>query len=107
MENRFYAKAWNNGGDGFGLKLTEGDRDRFLRREWGNIVLHLPHADEPIVVNTNKASMWVGTCRELIHKEIGTWLKTSRRYPWKKGQPPRVMMEHIGDREFKVIGSPD
>ncbi len=85
------------------MKLGQADRDLYLRREWSHIALHLPHLDEPIAVVTGKASMWEGHCRELIHKEIGVWLKKAELFPWLKGKPPKIRLQHLGDTEFQVI----
>jgi hypothetical protein len=50
------ATAWNSGkhhasGAGYGLKISVADRDRYFRREWGTVQLHIGPA-APIVVNT-------------------------------------------------------
>jgi hypothetical protein len=98
----FSAVAWSNGGTTFGLKISEQDRDQYLVRDWGTIYLELSGTDEAVEVNIDKASMWEGTCRELISRKIGDWLKRAGKRPWPKGKPPRVSMEYVGDRRFKV-----
>lgn len=104
MQSRdFRAVAWSNGGKTFGLKISEQDRDLNLVRDWGTIYLELPGTDEAVEVNIDKASMWEGTCRELISRKIGDWLKREGKMPWPKGHPPRVSMEFVGDRTFKVV----
>lgn len=97
MNSSFSAKAWCNGsprpsGAGYGLKLTAQDRDTFLRRDQKTITLYLEGEDEPIEVVTGKASMWDGTCRELLKKEIGLWLLKAKLAPWAKGHPPSIVL---------------
>jgi hypothetical protein len=99
----FLTSAWCNGSTGFGLKLAEADRNRFLKREWKTIELFLPDDETPAVVNIAKPSMWDGSCRELIHSKIGHWFKAAGLYPWPKGEPPKVRIMPIGERAFRVI----
>lgn len=100
--NKFEAVAWTNGGASFGLKISQQDRDKHLLREWGHIYLTMPGSEEKVEVNIDKPSMWDGSCRELINSKIGAWLKRERMAPWPKGHPPRVTIEPIGDRVFRI-----
>ncbi len=73
------ARAWNNGrrhasGAGYGLKIAADARDAFFHRDWGTVVLHLSGRTRPMTVNIDKASFWNDTCRELISRDIGSWL---------------------------------
>src|SRR5712692_5638508 len=82
----FLAVAWNNGshhrsGAGYGLKISAADRDAHLRREWGTVDLYFPGRDKPAAVNVDKESLWGGTCRELISREIGEWLISNHMAP--------------------------
>lgn len=97
---KFRAVAWRGGS--YGLKISARDRDTYLVREWGSVFLSLPGCREPVEVNIDKPSMWEGTCRELISVRIGDWLKREGRLPWPKGHPPRVSIEPVGERLFRV-----
>ena len=97
MNPTFTTKAWCNGnprpsGAGYGLKLTAQDRDTFLRPDHKTVTLFLEGEQEPIEVVTGKASMWHGTCRELLKKEIGQWLLRAKLAPWPKGRPPSIVL---------------
>ena len=72
-----------------GFKLTAHDRDNFLRPDQMTITLFLEGEREPIEIVTGKASMWHGTCRELLKKEIGQWLLKAKLAPWPKHHPER------------------
>ncbi len=98
--------AWNNGnhhptGAGYGLKLSISDSN-FFNRNWEHVTLHLEGEVDPINVNIAKDSFWTSTCRELISKDIGLWLKNHGKIPWSKGYPPKLKMEHLGGNSFKV-----
>ena len=101
----FVGTAWNNGspkisGAGYGIKLNLRDRDRYFRKP--NAFLRLEGQVGDIPVNTDRPSFWNGTCRELISKDIGLWLRSNGKAPWMKGHPPKLQLEPIGERTFKV-----
>src|SRR5205823_261320 len=98
---KFVATAWS-GGSTCGLKIAAADRDRYLKREWGSVVLLIPGEPDPIPVNLDKASMWEGSCRELIHLKIKAWFIRSDKFPWPKGRPPRVRLAQSGPRSFAL-----
>lgn len=97
--------AWNNGsqhasGVGYGLKISIPDRDRYFKREWKLILLEIEGRTSAIKINVDKASFWNETCRELISTEIGKWLLQIGIAPWSKGNPPKLIMEHIKENQF-------
>ena len=101
----FVGTAWNNGsyrmsGAGYGIKLNPRDRDRYFEKP--NAFLKLEGKTGDIEVNTDKPSFWNDTCRELISKDIGLWLRSNGRAPWIKGQLPKLQLEPVGERTFKV-----
>jgi hypothetical protein len=98
----FIATAWNNGGSSYGIKISRNDRDKFLNPIWPNILLRIPGLAEAVEVGIAKASMWQGNCRELIHKQIGDWLRREGAAPWPKGRPPRVRVKRLGERTFEL-----
>ena len=98
--------AWNNGehhqtGAGYGLKLSASDRDRYFRESWGTVLIHLPDGVES-EVNTDKASFWNESCRELISQEIGRWLIKTGKAPWPGGNPPKFELIPKGERHFEL-----
>ena len=100
--------AWNNGkhhptGAGYGLKISISDRDNYFKKGWEYVTLNLEGEVDPIQVNIAKNSFWTPVCRELISKDIGLCLKKHGKLPWKKGNPPKLRMEHISENKFKVF----
>ncbi len=94
--------AWSNGSDGYGLKIAAKDRDQFFKREWETVYLVLEGEPAPIQVNVRKQSFWNGTCRELIHQEIGRWLQKNGLSPWAGNRPPEPWLEPIAERRFQL-----
>jgi len=97
--------AWNNGshhacGAGYGIKIEIADRDRFFKREWKFIFLELEGRTPMIKINVDKASFWNESCKELISAEIGKWLLQTGLAPWSKGNPPKLIMDHVADNRF-------
>ena len=100
--------AWNNGyhrssGAGYGLKVRTQDRDRFFRREWGTVTLEFPGRDAPAEINIDKESFWGPSCRELICKEIGLWLRENNFAPWRKRRPPKFELEPLYEARFRLV----
>lgn len=101
--------AWNNGshresGAGYGLKVSVRDRDTYFDPGAKSVTVRLPNGRE-IAVDTAKASFWSGTCRELIHKDIGQWLIEDGYAPWPKGSPPKFDLSRVSNLyELTVCG---
>ena len=105
----FPATAWNNGqwhagGAGYGLKISVAARDRFFRRNWRTVTLHLVAGSTVVDVEVNcaKDSFWNGTCRELIARDIGRWFIDLGLALWSKRRPPRCTMSPTGPGVFRV-----
>jgi hypothetical protein len=96
------AAAWHNGSGGYGFRLSARDRDAYLKREWGSVLLHLPGEMKPIAVNLDKDSLWNGTCRELINSGIAHWLHRNGLAPCSKGNPPKFDFLPRSSRDFDV-----
>jgi len=99
--------AWNNGthhsdGNGYGIKLSPNNRDKFFHREWKTILLELGDESLIVVINTDKDSFWNKSCRELISVEIGKWLIKHKLAPWSKGNPPHLELDQIEGRRFRL-----
>ena len=102
-----FASVWNNGqhhqsGAGYGIKISEQDRDKFFQKEWNNVILRLEGQSKEVKVNIDKSSFWGQTCRELISKDIGLWLFANNKGTWIKGNPPKLRLEPSGDGKFNV-----
>lgn len=93
--------AWKGGS--YGLKIKIEDRDNFFQRNWKYVNLKLPNDLDAFAVNVDKKSFWNKTCHELIHKNIGAWLKDSGLAPWKKGHPPKFEMICDGANNFRLV----
>jgi hypothetical protein len=101
--------AWNNGsystsGAGYGVKLDVNDRDRFFDRNWKTVHLLLEGSAAVVEVNIDKPSFWGTTCKELISAEIGRWLIKNGLVPWRKGNPPKLLLKHIVGNQFLLSG---
>lgn len=102
--------AWKGGkhsdtGAGYGFKVPIIDRDIHFKHEWPSVTLELPcnNSFAEVVVNIQKASFWNNTCHEVINKKIGLWLFKSSLAPWPKRKPPKIFVEVIGERRFRIL----
>jgi hypothetical protein len=86
-------------GAGYGIKFSVVDRDRYFRKAWQSVFVHLPSGMQ-VEVSTDKDSFWNESCRELICKEIGQWLIDNRLAPWPARLPPKFNVEPKSERHF-------
>jgi hypothetical protein len=100
--------GWSNGspnietGAGYGVRVRLVDRDRHFRAEWSSTVIELDDGNR-IEVNLSDA-FWRG-CAELRKREIGRWMLNRGLAPWPRGNPPRLRLEPIGERTFRLTSS--
>ena len=97
--------AWNNGqyhntGAGYGFKISIGDRDKYFKKYWKNVILNLDGKN--IEVNIDKPSFWGNQCRELISKDIGMWRINHNKGTWSDRNPPKLEMEPLEENRFTV-----
>src|SRR5713226_1862184 len=102
--------AWNNGahhesGAGYGLRIDVADRNRYFSRDWQDVIVQFP-SGQTAVVNIDKDSFWGATCHELIHKEIGLWLRSQGLVPWPEGRPPKLSLEPAMSNNFLLNRGP-
>lgn len=98
-------RGWSNGspnndtGAGYGIRLSPSDRDRWFRQDWSNVTLHLEDGGKTQV---NVSPSFWRCCTELRHKAIGRFLIDRGLAPWPKGSPPRLSLEPMGGRHFRL-----
>lgn len=99
--------AWTNGqhhrtGAGYGFKLLADDRDRYFDKSWSTVFVSLPGVPKEVEVNVSKASFWSNTCRELVSREVGLWLREHGYAPWASGNPPKFDLAPVRGNHFKL-----
>lgn len=97
--------AWSNGDKGFGFKISTEVRDKYFSKNTHTVIIQLPQNGTLLNVNcnTNKASFWNKTCRELINSKIGSWLKDCKYYPWPEGMPPKFEVQKKNENTFIIL----
>ena len=97
--------GWSSGspnkrtGGGYGIRLSHRDRDRWFRREWTSVTLHIEGGGE---VEVNLTPSFWRSCTELRHRAIGRFMIAHGLAPWPKGSPPRMWLERMGGRHFRL-----
>jgi len=81
------------------IRIRRIDRDNCFRKTWTPIAVEL---DTGEVVDVRLSRSFWGKSRALWGKEIGKWMLQRGLAPWPKGKPPRLKLEPIGDRRFKL-----
>jgi hypothetical protein len=98
------ATAWNNGthkasGAGYGLRISQKDRDRLFDPRWREVVFELGREAEATAVLSE--SFW-RSCSELRSAEIGRWLRRHNLAPWPNGRPPAFEVRQLSDNRFAI-----
>ena len=93
-------KAWNNGGDGYGINVGRVNRDRYFSRSWSSIRIEI---DGQLHDFRLTDSLW-RTCTEVRGARIGAWLHENGIAPWPKGKPPALELAPLGGIQFRLLG---
>lgn len=98
--------SWNQSGSGYGIKIPLKDRGLYFKPSWETVVIEFPTEAGlmDVEVNVRKNSFWTPTCREVISKQIGLWLKKKRLGRWPHGKPPRLEIVPVRRRRFRCVG---
>jgi hypothetical protein len=97
--------GWNDGspnnttGSGYGVRLRREDRDKHFHLDWSSVSVEL-EGTRAITVSLTP-SFW-RRCTELRNLAIGKWLLDHGLAPWPKGKPPKMRLEQVGDRRFRL-----
>lgn len=97
--------GWSNGspnnttGAGYGIRVSRQDRDRYFQREWPFVTIEL--GNRGATEANLSSSFWRG-CAELRGREIGKFLLDYGLAPWPKGKPPKMKLEIIRPRVFRL-----
>jgi hypothetical protein len=94
--------AWNNGGAGYGVRISMSDRSRYFQRQWKSVFVRIGDQSHAVEINIDKKSFWRAVCGELINKEIGLWFRQHNLAPWPKGNPPKLKLSHEHDNHFHL-----
>ena len=97
--------GWNNGspnnitGAGYGVRISLADRDKYFKKNWSKVLIEL-EGNREVEVKISQ-SFWA-ECHELRSAEIGRWMIKNHLAPWLKGSPPRIELQPLGGRKFKL-----
>lgn len=98
------ATAWHNGtapeeANGYGVRLTPKDRDKYFQQDWSTVLLELDGGGEAEVELS--PSFW-RSCSELRSPSIGQWLLDQGAAPWPARSAPGLVVTPTGDNRFAV-----
>ena len=90
--------AWNDGGEGYGIRVGEANRDRWFERGWTAIEVEIGGARHQFRL---AASFW-GEAPEFRGRQIGDWLRLQGLAYWPVGSPPALELTPLGDNRFRL-----
>ena len=86
--------AWNDGGGGYGVRITHADRDQYFLLEWEHVRVKIADGDRFACRLTS--SFW-NKCSEIRGTAFRDWFRRlgyirGGRKAWEKGSPPKFDM---------------
>jgi hypothetical protein len=90
--------AWNNGGEGYGIRVGEANRERYFDSGWSVIEVEIAGEMCPFRL---AGSFW-RDCPEFRGKPIGDWLKLQGLAYWAVGNPPEFELTPLGGNRFRL-----
>jgi hypothetical protein len=90
--------AWNDGGDGYGIRVGEANRDRYFDPGWPGIEVEI--GGEPCQFRL-AGSFW-RDCPEFRGKQIGDWLRLQGLAYWPVGSPPALELTPLDGNRFRL-----
>lgn len=94
-------KAWNNGGDGYGICVGRSNRDRYFSRSWRSIEVEI---DGQLNTFPLTGSFW-RNCPEFRGRAIKEWFQKKRLAPWLHGNPPKFELAPVRENRFRLLRS--
>jgi len=96
--------GWNNGspsktGAGYGIRIRREDRDKHFEKEWYYVIIELEGGSQ---VKIRLSDSFWKDCIELRSAKIGKWMLKQKLAPWPKNSPPKLKLEPIGNRKFRL-----
>ena len=86
-------------GRSYGIRISRKDRDRYFQKTWPTVIIEL---DTGETFEANLTPSFWRSCIELRNRKIARWLIKQGLAPWPKGEPPRLNLEPIGHRRFRL-----
>jgi hypothetical protein len=93
--------GWNNGGQGYGIRVGPENRGRYFSRSWRSIEVEIGGQSHGFRLTD---SFW-RQCPEFRGRAVGEWLKKNGLAPWPKGAPPTLELVQIvsGQNRFRLL----
>jgi hypothetical protein len=91
-------KAWNNGGNTYGISVGKPNRDEFFKSHWKEIKVEIDSQFYSFVLTDG---FW-NNCPEFRSPIIRDWLDRHHVLSWKRGKRPEFRLIALGDNRFRL-----
>ena len=90
--------AWSDGGEGYGIRVGEANRDRYFDGAWAFVEVEI---DGQLCQFRLAASFW-NESPEFRGKPIADWLRRLGLAYWPVGSPPALELTPLGGNRFRL-----
>lgn len=96
-------RKFGTSGVKLGIKISRQDLDRYFDKSWKTILLSLSDGNK-IEIDIIRNYLLTSKCssRQILHREIGAWLKEEGLFPWEHGNPPKLKLTTEKEGEFEL-----
>lgn len=101
--NVIKARAWNDGGSTYGIRVGVANREEFFDRSWTEIEVEIDGQFHRFALTPG---FW-RRCPEFRDRSrplIREWLRRHRTLKWAHRNPPQVELLALGDGRFRLLG---
>ena len=105
MKTRFKTTVWAGSnpdkitGSGYGINIPMKIRNKLFQKQWESVDIDL----DGTVFNIPITDAFWRHCNEVRSKNIGKWLVKNNAHVWIKGNPTKLLIEHIRENKFKAF----
>ena len=90
--------AWNNGSEGYGIRVGESNREQYFDTSWSVIDVEI----DGRVFQFRLADSFWRSCPEFRGKQIADWLRLRGLAHWPLGNPPALELTPLGGNRFRL-----
>ena len=91
--------AWNNGSQGYGIKVSLADRAEYFSRRWKEVCVKI--GDKPEDTFNLPPSFW-RTCRGIFDTAFRDWFEEMGHLKWPYRDPPKFRLTPMGGNLFHL-----
>ena len=92
------SKSNNRKAGTLGVRVGRANAEQYFDKRWPIVYIEMDSTVVPVKIT---AGFW-SNCPELRSAAIGDWMSGKGMVPWRKGDPPRLMLVPVVGNRFRL-----